>query len=274
MDGAGAQAQAVLSTQLFAAETGIQYVHTPFQSLDHHPSGSDAAAWAQRWESFLNLGEGERPIGEIGRREFRVRRIKKPRHVKQRFNVLYVIEHCHTFADRRPDLYRKHLDKFRGRYHDAAKDDLLRFSEGVLKVAAHLRRGDALQDENLADRVTEDDFALRVLEQVRTALDHSRVSYEMHVYSQGRREDFAAFEHRGAIVHLDDDPFAAFHNLVCADVLIMAKSSFSYTAALLSRGVKIYESFWHKPLSEWTPVGADGPFDTARLSRMISEDGR
>ena len=114
---------------------------------------------------------------------------------------------------------------------------------------------------------------LRVLEQVRSALDDSRVPHEMHVYSQGRREDFVAFERRGDTVHLDDDPFAAFHNLVCADVLIMARSSFSYTAALLRKGVKIYEPFWHKPLSEWIPVGAGGSFDTARLSRMIGGPG-
>ena len=53
---------------------------------------------------------------------------------------------------------------------------------------------------------------------------------------------------------LDDDLRKTFHAMVCADALLVARSSLSYAAALLSRG-EVYadciQHWWHAPLPAW-----------------------
>lgn len=45
--------------------------------------------------------------------------------------------------------------------------------------------------------------------------------------------------------------FEVLHRLIHADYFVMAKSSMSYIAAVLSTGKVFYEPFWHPPLSQW-----------------------
>jgi hypothetical protein len=45
--------------------------------------------------------------------------------------------------------------------------------------------------------------------------------------------------------------------LAKADVLIMAKSAFSYVAALASRGKIFYEPYWQGPISSWSILPPD-----------------
>ena len=53
-------------------------------------------------------------------------------------------------------------------------------------------------------------------------------------------------------MHLNGDVFESLDALINAEIFVMAKSSFSYTAALLSRGIVIYNQFWHASLQRWT----------------------
>jgi hypothetical protein len=49
--------------------------------------------------------------------------------------------------------------------------------------------------------------------------------------------------------------------LIEADIFIMAKSSFSYVAALISDGLKLAPSDGYPPLADWVVVGTDGAFE-------------
>ena len=56
---------------------------------------------------------------------------------------------------------------------------------------------------------------------------------------------------------LQEDIKNTFHAMVEADILIVAKSSFSYTAALLNKNKiikNLIENWWHKPLESWTKI--------------------
>jgi len=69
-------------------------------------------------------------------------------------------------------------------------------------------------------------------------------------FSQGDRSDFKGIEN--VRFHLDEDVFSTFHHLVSADVIVMAKSSFSWVAALLSKGIKIHaRGSYHGKMSSW-----------------------
>ena len=66
-------------------------------------------------------------------------------------------------------------------------------------------------------------------------------------------------------LHLDSDPAWSHHELVTADILITARSRFSYTAALLSNGIVISQprnaNIWLRSLDDWVQKFSDGQFD-------------
>ena len=61
--------------------------------------------------------------------------------------------------------------------------------------------------------------------------------------------------------------------LIEADILVMAKGYFSYYAALISDGIKIYEpGDWAPGLPDdnWIPCLSDGSFDCVAFERQLS----
>ena len=75
-----------------------------------------------------------------------------------------------------------------------------------------------------------------------------------HFFQQGRwakkeAEEFEMMRRRGVSVHFDGDPISDWRHLVRADIMVMAKSSFSHVPALLSSNCVIYEPFWHGKLA-------------------------
>ena len=72
----------------------------------------------------------------------------------------------------------------------------------------------------------------------------------------GETQDFKNIinEYPKVVLHLDENIRITFHSLVKADLLILSKSSFSYSAALLNENIvdaTIIKSWWHKPLKKW-----------------------
>ena len=93
---------------------------------------------------------------------------------------------------------------------------------------------------------------------VRGALEAQGSRPEVTVYSEGEPQAFRAFIDSGVSLQLDGDPLDTLNEMVHADVLMMARSSFSYVAGLLSRRVVLYEPFWNAPLPDWiTPPWTD-----------------
>lgn len=83
----------------------------------------------------------------------------------------------------------------------------------------------------------------------------------VHIFSEGKLEDFIDIKENinNATVHfhLQENIKNTFHAMVEADVLVVAKSSFSYTAALLNKNKiisNLIENWWHKPLESWIKI--------------------
>jgi hypothetical protein len=197
-------------------------------------------------------------------------RVEYPQRILKRRKTLYVIPHSHGFADRYPQLYEGLLPELRRRYFVAAKDVPLHRQPGLLNIAVHLRRGDVSPDlPHFAPRFTSNRKVAHTVHLVSDLVDRLGVNYRVRIYSQGRPQDFGELAALGKL-HLDECPFATFHNLVMSDVLVMAKSSFSYVAALLSpRGVRLYEPFWHRPQRDWVVLDGSGGFPQQRLERAL-----
>lgn len=91
----------------------------------------------------------------------------------------------------------------------------------------------------------------------------------IRVFSQGTEQDFRDLHQFGIEFHLNEDLLSTFHSLVLADVLVMAKSCLSYSAALLSKGLKIYGPTGHRPLPGWLVLGKNGQLDQRYLTRHL-----
>jgi hypothetical protein len=117
-----------------------------------------------------------------------------------------------------------------------------------LNVAVHIRRSNN-EDTRLEGACTPDSYYLKIMNKVRNNYNNRKIIF--HIYSQGSSENFVSFESEDTKIHLNESIEQTFLALAQADVLITSASSFSYSAALLSRGIIYYKKFWHPPLSSW-----------------------
>jgi hypothetical protein len=245
-DGGGAQVQAIFSARVFAHAANVPYFHTPLRRVAHAPGFR--WKWAAAWEEAFGLQYGHPRAKGAGK-------IVKTRRFLKRYRGPPPIigdAYFHSFCDADPDRYLPLLDQFR------ANCKLLKQTTRDTPVAAiHIRRGDvAIPGAEIAYRMTSMDDNARAIETIRS----NWPGIDVQVYSQGKPEDFAGLP-GGCTLHLDTDVFETMAALMNADVLVTAKSSFSYVAALLSQGTIIFEPFWHKPMSSWTIRSPDGSFE-------------
>eukprot|EP00747_Dinoflagellata_sp_TGD_P118473 gnl/TRDRNA2_/TRDRNA2_172823_c0_seq4.p1 gnl/TRDRNA2_/TRDRNA2_172823_c0~~gnl/TRDRNA2_/TRDRNA2_172823_c0_seq4.p1 ORF type:complete len:369 (+),score=23.48 gnl/TRDRNA2_/TRDRNA2_172823_c0_seq4:63-1169(+) len=136
-------------------------------------------------------------------------------------------------------------------------------------VAMHIRRGDVKRgDPRQAIRFTPDELyymlASKILEQLPNA--------DIHVFSQGGNEEFDGYKKRGMKLHLNTDVIEAWRYFANADVMIAAKSSFSFVPALLNTGCVIYQNFWHTPLDEWMVIDWRTPLNESMINDTDLKD--
>lgn len=249
-DGVGAQAHARLSTMLMAESLGLTYLHTPFRKISHNELNDND--WVEKWEGFLNIGAGKLSTHDIAEslKEFT---ISHPSDFSYTYseNTLFVIRDCHFMANRHPNRYERFKTQLENNYAMTAKDGYDNgYETGKTNIAIHIRRGDVSKTDE-PHRFTDNSRYVKLLDLVVTAIRNRGQEFSIHLFSEGAKDDFGDFSHLPISYHLNENTFKTFHGLVSADILIMSKSSFSYVAALLSKGVVIYEPFWSKPLKRW-----------------------
>jgi hypothetical protein len=133
------------------------------------------------------------------------------------------------------------------------KNKVNRFDSKYINVAIHIRRLSRYDKENnLYEAVRHGTSNLYYLDKMNSI----RFMYEgkplrFHIYSQGNINDFNELVADDVIFHLNEKILDTFTDLVFADILLTAVSSFSYTAALLSNNEIWYLTFWHTPLKSW-----------------------
>jgi hypothetical protein len=142
-------------------------------------------------------------------------------------------------------------------------------------VAIHVRRGDvsenAMGGATGHSRWTDETWYLNLLRQIRQ--NSTLGDLEVRVYALGRNEDFPMLRKEGVTLCLNGDRDSDFVELCGAKVLVAAPSSFSFTAALASRGVVIARApWWHNIPDDgrWITADQDGIFSRNALDRAIS----
>lgn len=267
-DGAGSQGLARMSGICLAKRYGLTYVHTPFRGMQiaEGPEPIDPRkadeAWAAAWEPVFNLGHGE-----ISAAECTLPRIEIDEFIADRqwwsSPCLLSAGHYHMIVDRMPEAYYAVIPQLRQKFFF---NKPLRPRSNVVDVCAHLRRGDVRPDNpETAYRFVNDDIVIKSIRMTQSVLNDLGLLSHVRLFSQGDLKDFAPIRDMGFELCLNTPAIPSFCAMVEADVLIMTKSSFSYAAALLNGGVKLYDRFARAPLSQWIVRESDGSFDREQL---------
>jgi hypothetical protein len=265
-EGAGSQALMVMNAINFARSFGLIYLHTPFTLIQHAEQPMEA--WVAAWETLFNLGAGETAC-DVERHEVV--------DFSYNFTDLDLCFGWRSRGDQLAQRFKALIPEFRRKYY---LNKSPRTTDEVT-VAVHIRRGDVSADN--PDYFTSSETILRTITKVKSILDTHKVNYRIRIFSQGNSADFAELSLPGVELFLDVDAVWTMQELIEADILIMAKGCFSYCAALISDGIKIFEPIalsgndflpswkWRSlsPAESWVPRRADGSFDSAAFERQL-----
>ena len=227
-DGFGAQYLAIMSGIAYCVSKQLVYVHTPFKVMEH---GVDVAAM----NTFVGIPSGPHKFNKAVSLNTTIwepfTNYTQP-SVKRR----ELVEQVHYGAS--PSLFytskvRRMLQTY---YYNSPKPQL------KIGVAIHIRRGDV--DQSSGWRFTSNETYMNCISAIEAQYPHLNI----HIYSEGHPDDFTGLR---ATLYLNTDIQETFHSLVCAQVLVMSKSTFSYTSAILNDNIVYYMDFCHKKLDHW-----------------------
>lgn len=245
-DGGGAQVHAIASVAAFAEWVGAGFAHTPLTHVAHCPRHLPMAEFCRRWESVVSrfgfsVATQEKFTsyqGRSGPAQF----LRAMLMLKTR-GQLICLPHAHFLTDYIPGVY--------GLLRPSPPRPAKARSQ-CLQIAVHVRRGDVGPLGENSNRYTPDNLLRHHIETVRReAGAQSHVTIVTESPGPGFMKSFEDCE---IINH--DDPLEALAVLADADILVMAKSSFSFVAALLSNGRVFYSIFWSSPQAAWSVLSS------------------
>jgi hypothetical protein len=263
-DGAGAQVHAILSIILFAKKFNLEYLHTSISNVEHFTG--DRKHWSELWENFFSLGYNEKHLSEVNISDQRCVIANYPPLLVKTSNTIFKVSNCHSFTDLVSEDYHLITEDLKRKYYLTKKEDYYK-NKSIINVAIHIRRGDVTASTKRFDRYTSNNEVIKKISLVQSILKKREIEFAITIFSQGAPSEFKEFLQFTPDLILDADEFKTFHSLVTADILIMAKSSFSYVAALLNEGIVFYDPFWHKPLKNWINVTPD----IAKIEEELSD---
>lgn len=141
-------------------------------------------------------------------------------------------------------------------------------------IAVHVRRGDVTASTH-PDRWVAVDWHASVISHLRS-LDSPVGSLPIKVFALGEARDFSDLEAiPGVQLRLNGDRDSDFIELCAAKVLVVAPSSFSFSAGMVGQGVILARHpWWHEvPGSgRWVRVDGEGYFAPAEFDRALKHE--
>ena len=147
----------------------------------------------------------------------------------------------------------------------------------VFRIAIHVRRGDLFIAD--AERVLPNSYYMILLQEIIKTLRRLDISFVCELYTELPSAPFVVtpdyhgmatrikqdvmiapgandIQEFDQLPHLkkciNGDPIETLRAMATADLLVMSRSDFSYTAAILNKkGIIVYHPFWHGTPMEW-----------------------
>jgi hypothetical protein len=253
-EGVGAQYQRILCILLLCHLYNIKYIH---QKITIGHNYDNDINWNEKWDNLFNLYKLSSEITD-NKEKLLIERfcpsIEELTHninnLKKDNNKNYIIKITNStiigdhfinyFNDILPNI--RNLYEYNGNYI---------YNKNYTNIAIHIRVHNKCDTEHpdstkeYGNRYTlncndYNNLIIKLKKKYKNPL--------IHIFTQ---ESYEFDNLEDVIFYKDIDAFFTLHHLIKADVLVIAKSSFSYLAALYNENEVIYVNFWHKPLPYW-----------------------
>ena len=126
--------------------------------------------------------------------------------------------------------------------------DKLTYKKNNFNIAVHIRMGDILQNKNIKkQRFLDINYFIKALNKSLSIIK-TKKKIVIHIFSEKYEKSFLKLKEFHNIKFCYNlNQYQTFLHFIYADLLITSKSSFSYKAALINRGIKLCpKQFWHK----------------------------
>jgi hypothetical protein len=293
-DGAGAQLQRVYGIYALSRYFKVPYVHSPlkeigYQGLAALERNAGSPDLQDKYNRVFTIpSDLELPENTISR-YMSSPTVEDLEHLKsqaEKENTFYLVRilYPYSITDKNPEIYRclKNISPFQ-----SARSDTFR-------LAIHVRRGEefVVDSQRMLPNSYYVSSAMRIVEALKTLgipfvcelytevpskafvvtpQSHGingRISHPVLIDPKMNRiEDFDVIPNLRKCINLD--PIESLKGMATADALIISRSSFSYLAALFSKGIVIYYPFWHQPLKEWLISDLNGNISSEELLSQL-----
>ena len=294
MDGAGSQLQRVYGIYAVARFLHLPYVHSPlkevgYQGLAALEKNVSSPHMQDQWNRVFNIrSDIELPKNAITKYILspKIEDLRRLRSEAEKANEFYLVRMLYPYdiTESNTEMYRclKDISPFKP------------VRSGIFRIAIHVRRGEEFAVES--SRMLPNSYYITSTMEIVAALKQLGIPFVCELYTEVPKQAFVVTpQHHGMegllskpvlidpkMNHLEDfdvipnlrkeintDPIDAFKGMATADALIISRSSFSYLAALFSRGIVIYLPFWHHPLKEWLISDRDGNISAQQLIEQL-----
>jgi len=247
-DGFGSQLHACFSLIAYCVYSNSRYVHTPFTIMQHNDTNNPN--FPQIMNAFINIESKYDSIHQISSYENSL--------------VNGVQEGYFVHGSLSPEFFYndKALTILREIYDSKSKPDIPNYDRSKKNIVLHMRRGD-VNAIKYPSRWTSDqeyiELLRKTIENIGNDANDNIANYDIHILSEGKPDLFKAITdiYPDIKLQLSTDIQQTFHIMVIADVLIMSKSSFCYSAGLINKNKVVANNltrWWHKPLKTWSII--------------------
>lgn len=296
MDGAGAQLHRIYIIYALSRHLGVSYVHSPlfelgYQGLVALEKNEQDSKIVERYNSLFTLSSDEEvPENAVvhylmnANLDF-INDLKKEAQNKDAFHLVKIV-FTHPAADHFPQMLR----------HLQAVSPFEKATSPVFRIAIHVRRGDLFIAD--ANRVLPNAYYMTLLQEIVKTLQRLGISFVCELYTELPSAPFMVTpDHYGMATRIKEevmissgandiqefdqwpnlkkcingDPIETLRAMATADLLVMSRSDFSYTAAILNKkGIIVYHPFWHGTPMEWL----DGSHQRSFSERLLEACSR
>lgn len=292
-DGLGHQIEAKLTCVAVAHMLGLEYIHMPFSARTEHIN------YAEEMEKLFNLGYCYRkyddtkmentmrlPLPDIGHCYQRGGWLEKASQSKSAVcapeddpKIVYIADNCWDVFwcphqdDKLYKAWYEVLPRLQRVFTSLSRNNT-KFDPAVVNIAVHIRGGDAKNRIiGLSSRVTPLTYYINIMKVLRSkfqALDR-KIMFWVHtdeieeaenIKNTLAHEQFSMEFYTGST-----SLYFAMNQMLHSDILVVAKSSLSYSMAMIGNMTAIVPDCYDRvPLPHWVAAPCDGVADFSDLA--------
>ena len=280
-DGAGAQLQRIMGIYLLSKYYNVGYIHRGLTKLSYQgvkclENNTDDNSQIEIYNALFNFQSTDESViihkeikCEFITDEYINKLIYENKNGNNSENTLLIIQFAHSLIDRNTQILLYPL-KF---------EWLPSCKPNPIIIAVHVRRGELFVVES--NRMLPNSYYIECMKSLASILTHANIPYDFHLHTEIiTKPTVITPEHHGILnrishnitltpednkiedfnvipnikYRINEDSVETLKALSSANILLASRSSFSYVAATLQKGVVLFHPFWHGLSPAWIPT--------------------